>query len=59
MQRNLIVAITSIAASVTFLTACAKKEEAPPPPVAEAPKPAEPAGADPAQFLTQPLDIDI
>jgi hypothetical protein len=61
MQRKFIVAITSIAASATFLTACGKKEEAPPPPppVAEEPKPAAPAGADPKQFLTQPLAIDI
>src|SRR6186997_3131017 len=60
MQRHLFVAITSIAASTTFLAGCGKKEEAPAPaPVAEAPKPAEPAGADPKLFLTQPLAIDI
>jgi hypothetical protein len=60
MQRQLFVAITSIAASTTFLAGCGKKEEAPAPaPVAEAPKPAEPAGPDPKLFLTQPLAIDI
>jgi len=60
MQRHLFVAITSIAASTTFLAGCGKKEEAPAPaPVAEAPKPAEPASADPKLFLTQPLAIDI
>ena len=61
MQRHFLVAMTSIAASVTLLTACGKKAEAPPPPapVAEAPKAAEPTGADPKQFLTQPLAIDI
>jgi hypothetical protein len=59
MQRHLFVAITSIAAS-TFLAGCGKKEEPPAPaPVAEAPKPAEPASADPKLFLTQPLAIDI
>jgi hypothetical protein len=60
MQRKVIVAITSIAASAAFLAACAKKEPPPPPPpVAEVPTPAAPPGADPAKFLTQPLDIDI
>jgi len=62
MQRHSIVAITSIAATAIFLTACAKHEAPPPapPPVAEAPPaPAAPAGADPAKFLTQPLDIPI
>jgi beta-xylosidase len=59
MQRHLFVAITSIAASTTFLAGCGKKEEPPAPaPVAEA-KPAEPTGADPKQFMTQPLAIDI
>jgi len=61
MQRHLIATITCIAASATFLAACGKKEEPPPPPapVAEAPKPVEPAGPDPKLFLTQPLKIDI
>src|SRR6185436_2612340 len=60
MHRNLFVAISGIAVSATLLTACKPKEEAaPPPPVAEAAKPAEPAGPDPKLFLTQPLDIDI
>ena len=59
MQRHFLAAMTNIAASVTLLTACGKKEEAPPAPVAEAAKPAEPAGADPKLFLTQPLDIEI
>ena len=45
MQRLSYVAITSIAASAIFLTACGKKEEAAPPPVAEEAKPAEPAAA--------------
>ncbi|HET9863114.1 MAG TPA: glycoside hydrolase family 43 protein [Steroidobacteraceae bacterium] len=58
MQRNVFVAITAIAASATFLGGCGKKEEAPPAPAAAA-EPARPAGADPAQFLTQPLDIEI
>jgi Glycosyl hydrolases family 43 len=60
MQRHLFVAITGIAVSATFLAACGKKEvPPPPPPVADAAKPAEPPKADPAQFLTQPLDIEI
>src|ERR1044072_6837947 len=60
MQRPLFVAITIVPASTTCLAACGKKEEAPAPaPVAEAPKPAEPAGPDPKLFLTQPLAIDI
>ena len=61
MQRHLFVAITGIAVSATFLAACGKKAEPPPPPppAAEAAKPAEPAGADPKLFLTQPLAIDI
>jgi len=59
MQRHILVAATSIATSTLFLGACAKKEPPPPPPVAEEAKPAAPAGADPAKFLTQPLDIDI
>jgi len=65
MQRLLIVAITGIAASAAFLTACgtvaksSKQEEARPPAAAEAAKPAQPAGANPKQFLTQPLDIEI
>jgi len=60
MQRHFFAAITSIAASSTFLAGCGKKEEAPAPaPVAEAEKPAEPAGPDPKLFLTQPLAIDI
>jgi hypothetical protein len=60
MQRPNFVAITSIAATAIFLTACSKKEEAPPPaaeaapPVAEAPK-----TIDPAKFLTQPLVSEI
>ena len=59
MQRPSLVTITSIATSILFLAACGKKEEAPAPaPVADA-VPAAPAGADPAKFLTQPLDIDI
>src|SRR6187551_2131410 len=58
MQRHILVAATSIATSTLFLGACAKKEPPPPPPVAEEAKPAAPAGADPAKFLTQPLDID-
>src|SRR3982751_4645178 len=60
MQRHILVAATSIATSTLFLGACAKKEEPPaPPPVAEVAKPAEPTGADPAKFLTQPLVTDI
>ena len=60
MQRHILVAATSIATSTLFLGACAKKEAPPPPPpVAEEAKPATPPGADPAKFLTQPLDIDI
>ena len=61
MQRHLFVAITGIAVSATFLAACGKKEEPPPPPppAAEAPKPAQPTGADPKLFLTQPLAIDF
>ena len=61
MQRKHIVAITSIAASAVFLAACAKKEEPQPPPAssAEPAAPAEPAKADPAQFLTQPLLTEI
>jgi len=61
MHRNLVVAISGIAASATLLTACKPKEEAapPPPPPAAAAEPAKPAGADPALFKTQPLDIDI
>lgn len=59
MQRNTIVAITSIAASVIFLSACSKKEEAPPPPPPEPAQAQEPAGADPGQFLTQPLVTEI
>jgi hypothetical protein len=58
MQRHVFVAITSIAASATFLGGCGKKEAAPPPPAAAA-EPAKPEGADPAKFLTQPLDIEI
>jgi hypothetical protein len=58
MQRFNFVAITSIAASAIFLAACSKKEEAPPP-AAEAPKAEEPKGADPAQFLSQPLVSEI
>jgi beta-xylosidase len=54
------VAISGIAVSATLLTACKPKEEAaPPPPVAEAAPPAAPTGADPKQFKTQPLDIEI
>jgi len=60
MQRHLLATITGIAASATFLAACGKKEEPPPPPpAAEFAKPAEPAGADPKLFLTQPLKVDI
>jgi hypothetical protein len=65
MQLKNFVAVTSIAASAIFLTAC----ETAPAPVAEAPKVEAPKaappkveapkGADPAQFLTQPLDIEI
>jgi hypothetical protein len=59
MQRPNFVAITSIAASAIFLTACSKKEEAPPP-AAEPPKVAEaPKTIDPAKFLTQPLVTEI
>ncbi|HEU4591311.1 MAG TPA: glycoside hydrolase family 43 protein [Steroidobacteraceae bacterium] len=58
MQRHVYVAITAIAASATILGGCEKKEEAPPPPAAAA-EPAKPEGADPAKFLTQPLDIEI
>ena len=54
MQRHFYVA--TLAASAIFLAACGKKEEAAAPPVAEA---AKPEGADPARFLTQPLDVDI
>ena len=54
MQRHFLAAMTSIAASVTLLTACGKKEEAPPAPVAEAAKPAEPAGADPKLLIKAP-----
>jgi hypothetical protein len=56
MQRHILVAATSIATSTLFLGACAKKEAPPPPPpMTEEAKPAAPVGADPAQFLTQPL----
>jgi hypothetical protein len=58
MQRHVFVAITSIAASATFLGGCENEQEAPPPPAAAA-EPAKPEGADPAKFLTQPLDIGI
>ncbi len=59
MQRKNFVAITSIAASAIFLAACSKKEEAPAPAPAEPPKAEAPQGADPAQFLTQPLVTEI
>jgi hypothetical protein len=59
MQRHILVAATSIATSTLFLGACAKKEVPTPPPVAEEAKPAAPTGADPAQFLTQPLVSEI
>jgi hypothetical protein len=59
MQRSFFVAITSIAASTTFLAGCAKKEEPTPPPVVEAPKPETPKTIDPAKFLTQPLVTEI
>ncbi len=59
MQRSFFVAITSIAASTSFLAGCAKKEELPPPPVVEAPKPEAPKTIDPAKFLTQPLVSEI
>ena len=49
------VAITSIAASAIFLSGCAKKEEATPPPAAEPARPEAPKTIDPAKFLTQPL----
>jgi hypothetical protein len=59
MQRSIFVAITSIAASATFLAGCGKKEEPTPPPVVEAPKPEAPKTIDPAKFLTQPLVTEI
>jgi PBP1b-binding outer membrane lipoprotein LpoB len=60
MQRSFFVAITSIAASTSFLAGCAKKEEpTPPPPVVEAPKPEAPKTIDPTKFLTQPLVTEI
>jgi hypothetical protein len=59
MQRSIFVAITSIAASTSFLAGCGKKEEPPPPPVAEAPKAEAPKTIDPAKFLTQPLVTEI
>jgi hypothetical protein len=59
MQRSFFVAITSIAASTSFLAGCGKKEEPPPPPVAEAPKPEAPKTIDPSKFLTQPLVSEI
>ncbi len=60
MQRPNFVAITSIAATAIFLTACSKKEEPPPPPAAEPAKVAEaPKTIDPAKFLTQPLVSEI
>jgi hypothetical protein len=61
MQRSIFVAITSIAASATFLAGCGKKEEPtpPPPPVVEAPEPEAPKTIDPAKFLTQPLVSEI
>jgi len=59
MTKHHIVAITSIAASAIFLTACGKKEE--PKPVAEAPAPVQeaPKTIDPNKFLTQPLVSEI
>jgi hypothetical protein len=67
MQRSSFVAITSIAACAIFLSACATQTAPAPAPAAApaapapapAPAPAKPAGADPAKFLTQPLDIPI
>jgi hypothetical protein len=61
MQRSIFVAITSIAASATFLAGCGKKEEPtpPPPPVVETPEPEAPKTIDPAKFLTQPLVSEI
>ncbi len=61
MHRHLFVAITSIAASATLLTACVNTHQPPAaPPVAEVPKqPEQPKGADPAKFLTQPLVTEI
>lgn len=57
MQRSIFVAITSIAASVSFLAGCGKTEQAPP--AAEAPKAEAPKTIDPAKFLTQPLVSEI
>jgi hypothetical protein len=59
MQRHLFVAITSIAASTTFIAGCGKKEEPPPPAAVEAPQPEAPKTIDASRFLTQPLVAEI
>jgi hypothetical protein len=59
MQRKNFVAITGFAVSAILLSACSKKEEPPPAPVAEAPKAEVPKTIDPARFLTQPLVTEI
>jgi hypothetical protein len=59
MQRKNFVAITGFAVSAILLSACSKKEEPPPAPVAEAPKAEVPKTIDPAKFLTQPLVTEI
>jgi hypothetical protein len=59
MQRHILVAATSIATSTLFLGACAKKEPATAATGRRRGQACHSAGADPAKFLTQPLDIDI
>jgi hypothetical protein len=59
MQRHFFVAITSIAASTTFIAGCGKKEEPPPPAAVEAPQPEAPKTIDASRFLTQPLVAEI
>jgi len=59
MQRPNFVAITSIAASAIFLSACSKKEEPTPAPAAEPAVAEAPKTIDPAKFLTQPLVSEI
>jgi hypothetical protein len=59
MQRHILVAATSIATSTLFLARAPRKSPHRRRPSLKKAKPAAPAGADPAKFLTQPLDIDI